>query len=194
MAETQSGSRSGGGSQSDGERSRGSNSDSSSGSSESIGPRSDGGGGGGGSGNSGKTLTPLFLAQVKEVFGLFDRAGTGMVHVEDMGSMLRALQFNPTEAEVGELMASIDVESVSFAELLTIISSLEADPELDQLLRAFAVFDKAGDGYIDVENLKYILTKSAEPLLDDEVDILLDGVEKVDGRVNYAKFAARILD
>ena len=140
-------------------------------------------------------LTPLRLAQIKEVFGLFDRSNSGYVHVDDMGSILRSLGLNPSEGDVGDLVASVDVSSLSFPEVLTVLSSLpQVDPEEPELLRAFAVFDKEGNGYIDVENIRYILTKSAEPLLDEEVDLLLEGVETdADGKVNYALFAKRIL-
>ena len=140
-------------------------------------------------------LTPLRLAQIKEVFGLFDRSNSGYVHVDDMGSILRSLGLNPSEGDVGDLVASVDVPSLSFPEVLTVLSSLpQEDPEEPELLRAFAVFDKDGNGYIDVENIRYILTKSAEPLLDEEVDLLLEGVETDgEGRVNYAMFAKRIL-
>jgi hypothetical protein len=42
--------------------------------------------------------------------------------------------------------------------------------------QAFRVFDESKDGHITAQNVRYILTKSAHPLTDDEVDVILEAL------------------
>ena len=44
--------------------------------------------------------------EYKEAFALFDKKGTGAVPREIMGDLLRSLGQNPTQAEVGEIIAA----------------------------------------------------------------------------------------
>lgn len=104
---------------------------------------------------------------------------------------MRALHFNPTIEETTALVETIEVEELTLSELMTIVSELPAYPELeDDLVAAFALFDKNGDGFIDAETLRYILTKSYESLQDAEVDALLArGQVDEHGRIHYVRFA-----
>ena len=47
-------------------------------------------------------------AEVKEIFDLFDKNSTGRVSVSELGTILRALNLNPTEAEVLDMIKRVD--------------------------------------------------------------------------------------
>lgn len=47
----------------------------------------------------------------------------------------------------------------------------------EEFIRGFQVFDKEGNGYIGVGELRYVLTSLGEKLSDEEVDELLKGVQ-----------------
>lgn len=48
---------------------------------------------------------------------------------------------------------------------------------IEEFVRGFQVFDKEGNGFIGVGELRYVLTSLGEKLSDEEVDELLKGVQ-----------------
>jgi calmodulin len=82
---------------------------------------------------------------------------------------------------------------------------------IDEFIKGFQVFDKAGNGFIGAGELRYVLTQLGEKMTDDEVDELLKGfpVQYVlcsygcgvwspahaprDGQINYHSFVRSIL-
>jgi len=48
-------------------------------------------------------------------------------------------------------------------------------PVVDEFIKGFQVFDKAGNGFIGAGELRYVLTQLGEKMADDEVDELLKG-------------------
>ena len=47
----------------------------------------------------------------------------------------------------------------------------------EEFIRGFQVFDKEGNGFIGVGELRYVLTQLGEKMSDEEVDELLKGVQ-----------------
>lgn len=47
--------------------------------------------------------------------------------------------------------------------------------DLDEFIKGFQVFDKAGNGFIGAGELRYVLTQLGEKMSDEEVDELLKG-------------------
>ena len=52
-------------------------------------------------------LTEIQIAEIREIFTLFDKNSDGYVNTNELGTILRALQMNPTQAEVKEMALSI---------------------------------------------------------------------------------------
>lgn len=48
---------------------------------------------------------------------------------------------------------------------------------IEEFIRGFQVFDKEGNGFIGVGELRYVLTQLGEKMTDEEVDELLKGVQ-----------------
>ena len=59
-----------------------------------------------------KALTEVQIAEIKEIFALFDKNSDGLVNTTELGTILRALAHNPTKEEVNNLMMKIDPEKV----------------------------------------------------------------------------------
>ena len=58
-------------------------------------------------GASTKLSILLFFPDFQDTFLLFDRKGDGKIETSQIGEVLRALNLNPTEAEVGKYQAEI---------------------------------------------------------------------------------------
>ena len=53
-------------------------------------------------------LSPDEVEQYKEAFSLFDKNGDGTVSTKELGTIMRSLGQNPTEAELKDIIANVD--------------------------------------------------------------------------------------
>lgn len=73
---------------------------------------------------------------------------------------------------------SLPVLLVSFLRFLFFLPAPlynHADEDIDEFIKGFQVFDKAGNGFIGAGELRYVLTQLGEKMTDEEVDELLKG-------------------
>ncbi|GFS05793.1 calmodulin [Elysia marginata] len=89
----------------------------------------------------------LSLPEFKEAFSLFDKDNDGTITTKELGTVMRSLGQNPTEAELQDMINEVDVDgngTIDFAEFLTMMSRKRSDTDEDEEIReAFRVFDKA---------------------------------------------------
>ena len=55
-------------------------------------------------------LTDEQIAELKEAFSLFDKDGDGTITTKELGTVMRSLEQNPTEAELQDLIIKVDVD------------------------------------------------------------------------------------
>ncbi len=58
-----------------------------------------------------KQLTDQQIGEAKEAFTLFDKDSDGCISTPELGTVLRALGKNPTEAEVKQLSKEVDPDN-----------------------------------------------------------------------------------
>ncbi|KAI3662376.1 hypothetical protein MP638_004900 [Amoeboaphelidium occidentale] len=139
------------------------------------------------------------LSEFKEAFSLYDKKGSGSVEPAVVGDLLRAVGQNPTNAQVAEVVSSLK-GPVTFDLFVNDIlnrnggQGFKPQTSVEEFVQGFQVFDKDGNGFIPVGELRYVLTSLGEKLSDEEVDELLK-VAEVDknGLVNYEQFVRLIL-
>jgi len=138
------------------------------------------------------------LAEAREVFAYFDTRGDDRIAVADVGNVLRALGKNPTEKEIQEfcLQWKNDPESrITFEQFLPIYqNTIKIKPDItsDDFVEGLSHFDKEGNGFISVAELRHLLTTLGERMSEDEVDQLLQGQEDSQGNVNISDFVRYI--
>ena len=54
------------------------------------------------------TTTEIQASEIKEIFMLFDKNSDGYVYTQELGTLVRAINLNPTESELTDLMRKID--------------------------------------------------------------------------------------
>ncbi|XP_042323750.1 calmodulin-like protein 3 [Sceloporus undulatus] len=144
-------------------------------------------------------LTKQQLAEYKEAFSLFDRNGEGAIDTSEVGTVLRSLGLNPTEAELQDIIAELDANGsgrVNYPDFLSLVATRKKDFETEEEIReAFQVFDKNGNGYVGVAELRHVMTNLGEKLTDEEVDEMIKEADlDRDGKVNYQEFLRVMMD
>ena len=139
-------------------------------------------------------LTDEQREEFKEAFSLFDKDGDGCISTEELGTVMRSLGQNPTEAELQDMINEIDEDgngTVEFNEFLVMMVK-KSDPNADkeqELKEAFRVFDKNGDGFISAEELKLVMSRLGEELTDQELEEMISEADKGgDKQVNFEEF------
>ena len=56
-------------------------------------------------------LNEVQIAEIREIFTLFDKNSDGLVNTGELGTMIRALKMNPTEKEVLDMQKEVDPDS-----------------------------------------------------------------------------------
>uniref|UniRef100_A0A8C2H5F9 Calmodulin n=1 Tax=Cyprinus carpio TaxID=7962 RepID=A0A8C2H5F9_CYPCA len=130
------------------------------------------------------------LVKFKEAFSLFDKDGDGTITTKELGTVMRSLGQNPTEAELQDMINEVDADgngTIDFPEFLTMMARKMKDTDSEEEIReAFRVFDKDGNGYISAAELRHVMTNLGEKLTDEEVDEMIREADiDGDGQVNY---------
>jgi len=138
-------------------------------------------------------LTEEQIAEFKEAFSLFDKDGDGTITTKELGTVMRSLGQNPTEAELQDMINEVDADgngTIDFPEFLTMMARKMKDTDSEEEIReAFRVFYKDGNGFISAAELRHVMTNLGEKLTDEEVDEMIREADiDGDGQVNYEEF------
>ncbi len=55
-------------------------------------------------------VSPGYLPEFKEAFSLFDKDGDGTITTKELGTVMRSLGQNPTEAELQDMINEVDAD------------------------------------------------------------------------------------
>ncbi|RWR75122.1 calmodulin cam-206 [Cinnamomum micranthum f. kanehirae] len=132
-------------------------------------------------------LTEEQISEFKEAFSLFDKDGDGCITTKELGTVMRSLGQNPTEAELQDMINEFGLYDIHSC------SVKDTDSE-EELKEAFKVFDKDQNGFISAAELRHVMTNLGEKLTDEEVDEMIREADvDGDGQVNYEEFVRMML-
>ncbi|XP_069118629.1 uncharacterized protein [Argopecten irradians] len=139
-------------------------------------------------------LTDSQLREVKEAFSLFDLNGDGRVTTKDLGSLVRSLGINPSEVEVKQMAREADIDGtgkIEYREFVAMFTRHANNVSTEEeIIDAFRVFDKEGNGYISAAELRHVMLNLGEKLQEEEVnDMIREADLSGDGHINYQEFA-----
>ncbi|KRZ14650.1 Calmodulin [Trichinella zimbabwensis] len=130
------------------------------------------------------------LAQCEEAFRGLDANGDGVVTAEDFSIKMLRLGIPHSVDELLHAVREIagdGTEEVDFDALFPLMTcEVESDEERMELKETFKIFDRDGDGYITVEELKNVLDDLGDPVSDEEVLAILTSTDNdKDGLISF---------
>eukprot|EP00002_Diphylleia_rotans_P026220 TRINITY_DN5217_c0_g2_i1.p1 TRINITY_DN5217_c0_g2~~TRINITY_DN5217_c0_g2_i1.p1 ORF type:complete len:171 (-),score=57.24 TRINITY_DN5217_c0_g2_i1:461-973(-) len=131
--------------------------------------------------------------EIKEVFDLFDTDKDGQIDYHELKVALRAMGFEVKKAEVKRMIEDIDVDQtgkVGLGDFLNIMTTKisERDP-MEEIARAFRLFDEESAGKITLKNLRKIAKELGENTTDEELQAMIEEFDQDgDGMINETEF------
>jgi calmodulin len=115
-----------------------------------------------------------------------------IITINELGRVIRNHGLNPTDDELRDMIRNVDKNSngaIDFNEFIEMMLRRDSKIEED-VLHAFRVFDRDGDGLISAEELKLTMNNLGEPLTDHEVKSMIEAADiDGDGRINFQEFS-----
>ena len=85
-----------------------------------------------------KSLSDEQIAEFKEAFSLFDKDGDGSITTKELGTVMRSLGQNPTEAELQDMINEVDADGngdIDFSEFLTMMARKMKDTDSEDEIK-----------------------------------------------------------
>ncbi|KAK9449964.1 uncharacterized protein V1518DRAFT_415174 [Limtongia smithiae] len=146
-----------------------------------------------------KDLTDEQRHEIEEAFRIFDMDGDGKVDYHELKVAMRALGFDVKRSEVADILRDNDRTNsglLTFDAFVRVMSEkvLARDP-LEEIRRAFALFDEDQTGKISLRNLRKIAKELNENLEEDELEAMINEFDlDGDGEINLDEFIAICTD
>lgn len=133
------------------------------------------------------------IQEFKEAFNMIDANKDQLIDQTDLAEIYASLGKNPSDKELDE-MIKMAPGPINFTMFLTMFGEklMGTDPE-DVIKNAFQCFDDNGDGKINDEYLRELLTTMGDRFTDDQVDQLFhDAPINSSGDFNYVEFTKQL--
>merc|ERR1739846_204191 len=139
---------------------------------------------------------------LKVCFDLFDTKKQDYLSADELGEIMRAMGFRPTEEELVDLVNEIDEDGsgqIEFAEFCQLCATfLVEDPDIEtmkkELKDAFRIYDKEGQGFITTETLRGLIGELLAPLTDEEVEGIIEELdEDGSGSMDFDEFCEMMM-
>merc|ERR1712146_859938 len=139
---------------------------------------------------------------LKVCFDLFDTKKQDYLSADDLGEIMRAMGFRPTEEELVDLVNEIDEDGsgqIEFPEFCQLCATfLVEDPDIEtmkkELKDAFRISAREGQGFITTETLRGLIGELLAPLTDEELEGIIDELdEDGSGSMDFDEFCEMMM-
>jgi calmodulin len=143
-------------------------------------------------------LTDAEKAAYKDAFALFDKDRDGIIDSNQLGTVMRCLGLNPTEAQLLDILDKEDPKKsgkIQFGQFCAIMEQ-KKDEKVNEkeILEAFRVFDRDGTGKLSVAELRHIMGNLGEKMTEQEVEDMISMANvNPDGTIQYEQYVKMML-
>ena len=128
-------------------------------------------------------LNEVQIAEIREIFTLFDKNSDGYVNTSELGTIVRGLNLNPSEGEVAEFMREVDSSNTGQFDQNSLISLIarkgKSQETLEEMIESLKVLVDSSDDKereklkLSVEQFKYSMMQLGEKMLEHQVEEIL---------------------
>ena len=145
-----------------------------------------------------ETLTADQIQEFRQAFDIMDRNGDGVITVDDLAAVMRAIGQSPTANVLQDMIREVDADgndTIDFTEFLALMSRQMRQSDIeDELREAFRIFDRDSDGFITPKELSTLLISLG---LDSSAEVVRRMINEADknrdGKIDFAEFRALAL-
>jgi len=137
-------------------------------------------------------LSEKQIKDFQEAFRLFDRDHDGNIETSVLGTVIRSLGCNPTNAQIGDIITQLNSPDglIDFSTFLVIMAKQVQNLDIEgDIKRAWSVFDKEKAGKILTNELRHYLVSVGETLSEDEANAMMAAADPTNsGYIEYNHF------
>lgn len=140
-----------------------------------------------------KGLSEEKLVELRCAFDLFDNDNDGKIDPAELGKAIEKMGQKLSEEDLKEMIKEVDSDyngTIEFNEFVTLMESKMRDNDSEEeIIEAFKIFDKKGNGHISKADIKNVMISLHESLSQEEIDDLMNkwDIDK-DGYLNFDEF------
>lgn len=135
------------------------------------------------------------LQEYKESFDMFDVNQNGTLSKNEISNMLKKLGQPGKPNEVNQILSQMgkaNANEISFDEFVEFMRQFHLShnkTSTDEVIEAFQVFDRDHNGFLSVQEFKYILMNLGNKFSEEEVKEIFDESDmNSDGKLAYREF------
>ncbi|KMZ58326.1 Calcium-dependent protein kinase [Zostera marina] len=132
------------------------------------------------------------IGGLKELFKMIDTDNSGTITFDELKTGLRRVGSELMESEIQTLMDAADIDnngSLDYGEFIAATVHMNKMEREENLISAFAFFDKDGSGFITIDELQQACKEFG--LSDVHLDEMIKEIDQNnDGQIDYSEFAA----
>ena len=136
--------------------------------------------------------------ELQDVFDQFDKDKDGKISAKELENAMQSMGQTPTGEEINEMMREVDLNQdgkIDFDEFMSLMIKNSPDTQTEEeVINAFRVFDKEGNGLISSAELKHIMMTIGDKMTEEEADEMVneDDIDE-DGMINYEEFVRMMM-
>ena len=133
-----------------------------------------------------------------DAFNMFDTNQEGSITAKKLGTLLERLGQHPTEDDLRDMISVVDQKGdgkIDFDEFIAMMEKRKDEVDTEQeIINAFRVFDKDGNGLISKAQLTTILATLGDTLSNEEIEeMIIEADVDGDGFINYEEFVRMMM-
>ena len=138
-------------------------------------------------------LTDEQIIEFREAFQAFDKDGNGSITTKELGTVMRCLGQNLSEAEIKEMIDIVDEDkngTIDFQEFLHLMArKMKIIDKEEELLDAFNILDRDGSGKISKYELRYIIMSTDSKIKGDDIEDIIKTIgTDEEGKIDLQDF------
>jgi calmodulin len=143
-------------------------------------------------------IPEIILNEYRQAFEMFDKDKDGSITAKELAMVMRSLNQEPNDSDLEEMINDVDENGngkIEFDEFVNLMHrrNKETDTE-EEVINAFKVFDKEGNGNISTTELRHIMTTLGDKITEEEIDEMLREADiDGDGFINYEEFVRMMM-